>query len=262
MRPKLSYANVVATFALFFALSGSAVYAADKIKIYSNDIVGGAISTRKIAREAIRTGKIAPQAVNRSRIAHGAVGPFQLDNLSVVAGKIAPGAVGGAELADGSVTRPKLAADAVGSEQIEDGSVTLADLKDPVGFVAGPHGGAAQVSGGGTSFSYALSDNTWRQRAGEFDVVFGQVDATLQAGESGQCGVEMRIYMNGEEAGGGWMQTESATAEQLTTGLGGDPRINFDHAQDQEITIKVTSHGDCVGDSRIESTRMRILGIG
>lgn len=241
MRPKLSYANVVATLALFFALTGSAVYAASDFKVYSNDIVGGAIGTRKIAREAIRTGKIAPGAVNRSRIAHGAVGPFQLEN--------------------GAVSRVKIADGAVGSGQIEDGSVTLADLQDPVGFVASPHGGAAKVGGGGASFEYALDDNRWRQRAGEFDVVFGQVDLTLRAGEH-SCGVEMRIYMNGEEAGGGWVETESSTPEHLTTGLGGDPRINFDSAQDQEVAIRVTSHGDCEGGSKIESTRMRILGIG
>jgi len=230
MQSKLTYSNVVATIALFFALTGGAAYAAGKLKIQSGDI----------ASRAVKAGKIAPRAVK--------------------SGKIALGAVGTDQLVDGAVTRPKIATGAVGSAQVQDGSIELTDLKDPVGFVASPVGGAISVADAGT-LSYPLSNATWLQRAGEFDVIFGQVEATLQAVDGGTCAVEVRLNLNGRQAGGSYLQTSSSTPEHIVTGLGGDPRINFDEPTFQELTMTLSSNG-CQEGSSIDRTRARILGIG
>lgn len=230
LRDKLTYANVVATLALFFAMTGSAVYAADHLKVKSANI----------AARAVKAGKIAPKAVKRNKIASGAVGSEQL--------------------ADGAVTRSKVAVGAIGAGQIEDSSIELADLRHPVGFVASPVGGTAAVSGG-SDFPYPLSDNAWNARAGQFDVVFGQVDATLTAVEGDQCNVWIRLYVNGSEIGGGQLQSNSATPQHITAGLGGEPRINFDGPTHQTLTATLNSHG-CAGGTEVERTRIRILGIG
>jgi len=230
VRPKLTYANVVATLALFFAMTGGAVYAADSFKVKS----------RQIAARAVKSGKIAPKAVKR--------------------GKIAPGAVGSDQLAGGAVTRGKIGSGAVGTTEIEDGSIGRADLAEPVGFVADATGGSASlvdVQGE----PYALSGGSWVAAAGEFDVIFGQVKATLQATEGNQCNVELRLYANGREAGGAWMQSGSGTPEEVVTGVAGEPRINFEAATPQTLTAKLTSY-NCAAGSQIAQTRIRVLGIG
>ncbi len=71
MREKLTYANVVATLALFLALSGGAVYAASKI--HSNDIAKKAVKSRNIAKGAVKRTKIANGAVNSAKVADGSL---------------------------------------------------------------------------------------------------------------------------------------------------------------------------------------------
>ncbi len=239
LRSKLTYANVVATLALFFALSGS-VYAANQLKVRSGNI----------AARAVKAGKIAPGAVKRGKLAPGAVGSDQIAEGAVIRGKIAPGAVGRAQIGDG----------AVGGGQIEDKSIEPADMKEPVGFVAGASGGSASVEGA-TGEPYPLQGGAWVARAGEFDVVFGQIEATLQAGQNGNCGVEVHLYVNGQQAGGAWLESGSSAPESVKTGIGGEPRINFESPTEQTLTVSLTSY-NCAPGSRVDSARIRVLGIG
>jgi hypothetical protein len=60
-RPRLTYANVVSTLALFLALGGSAAYAAGKIQ--SGDIAPGAVHNSNVFKRAITSGKLAVGAV-------------------------------------------------------------------------------------------------------------------------------------------------------------------------------------------------------
>ncbi len=62
-RFKLTYANVVATIALFMALGGVSYAAA----VLPKDSVG----TEQIRREAVRTGKLADEAVTAAKLGHG-----------------------------------------------------------------------------------------------------------------------------------------------------------------------------------------------
>lgn len=108
MKPKLTYANVVATLALFAALSTGGAYAANKFRL-PNKSVGqpqlrpGAIVANKIRKNAITTPKIKAKAVKQGKIA----------NSSITAAKMTLGAIGNSSLQDGSVTNSKLGPEAV-----------------------------------------------------------------------------------------------------------------------------------------------------
>ena len=98
LRPRLTYANVVATLALFLALGGGAVWAAQKIT--SKQIGKGAVKTKNLAKGAVKNKNLAKNAVKAKNLAKGAV----------TSAKLADGAVSNTKLADGSVNFAKLAA--------------------------------------------------------------------------------------------------------------------------------------------------------
>jgi hypothetical protein len=139
IRQHLSYANIVATLALFLVLSGGAAFAVTR-KVGSKELQAGAVTAAKIKKGAVGEGKLADGAVSGAKLATGAVTAPKLAAGSVGAGQLADGAVASAKLADGSVSAPKLADDSVSAPKLADGavtnpklapdSVTGADVKD------------------------------------------------------------------------------------------------------------------------------------
>jgi hypothetical protein len=71
VRQRLTYANVVATLALFLALSGGVVWAAGKIG--GGRLKPNSISAGKIRRNAVTAVKIRPNAVTATKVKAGAV---------------------------------------------------------------------------------------------------------------------------------------------------------------------------------------------
>jgi hypothetical protein len=71
VRKRLTYANVIATLALFLALSGGVVWAAGKIG--TNRLKAGAVTAGKIKRNAVIASKIQTNAVTGTKIKNGAV---------------------------------------------------------------------------------------------------------------------------------------------------------------------------------------------
>lgn len=71
VRQRLTYANVVATLALFLALGGGAVWAAGKIG--SKGLKANAVTAGKIKRNAVTNAKIRGNAVTTAKIKNGAV---------------------------------------------------------------------------------------------------------------------------------------------------------------------------------------------
>jgi hypothetical protein len=114
---RITYANVMATFAVFVALGGTAFAAAT---IGTRDIQNGAVTTPKVRDGAMTAAKLAGGAVSTPKIRNGAA----------TTPKIANGAVTTAKLADAAVTAAKLAPGAVTAEAIRDGAVGTADLAD------------------------------------------------------------------------------------------------------------------------------------
>ena len=144
----LTYANVVATIALFLALGTSGAYAVNEwtgknIKngtitnvdvkngtISAADVKNGTLSGADIKDGTIAGEEMAPGAVTREKVAAAAVGSQEVENGTITGDDIKDGTIAGEEMAPGAVTREKVAAAAVGSQEVENGTITGDDIKD------------------------------------------------------------------------------------------------------------------------------------
>lgn len=90
LRGKLTYANVMATIAVFIALGGGA-YAAKQLpknSVGSPQIRKNAVKTGDIARNAIRVGKLGPEAAKAGKIAKNAITTNRLRDNAVIGAKV------------------------------------------------------------------------------------------------------------------------------------------------------------------------------
>src|SRR5256885_865971 len=110
LRPRLSYANVVSTIALVFALGGGAVYAAGKI------------GSSQIAKNAIHSRQIKNRQVKRQDIAGGAIN----------SGKVSNDSLSGKDIKESTLGEVPLATDARTVNQISE-RVVRASQPDPTG---------------------------------------------------------------------------------------------------------------------------------
>ncbi len=138
-RLRLTYANVIASLALFVALGGSAVAAGlAKNSVGPNQLKQGAVTAAKIKKQAVTSGKIAPKAVTAGKLGPNAVLPGNLGAGIISTDKIAASAVTAEKIknnvvttnkiTNNSVTTQKLAAGAVGTSNLAEGSVTGAKI--------------------------------------------------------------------------------------------------------------------------------------
>jgi hypothetical protein len=133
IRGKLTYANVVATIALFLAVGGASAMAASQLaknSVGAKQLKSNSVTAAKIKAGAVTSPKVAAGAIGAAQLASGAVGTSALGNGAVTDGKLADGAVSTAKLLDGSVTAGKLAAGSVSAGKLGDGSVTTAKIPD------------------------------------------------------------------------------------------------------------------------------------
>jgi hypothetical protein len=117
---RLSYANVVATIALFLALGGGAYALSGRNTVRSDDIVNGQVKSSDIGGSQVKKGNLAASAVTGGKVA--------ADTL--FSGDIGSGAIGSAEVADGAIGAPDLGANSVGSGAVADNSITGADVNE------------------------------------------------------------------------------------------------------------------------------------
>jgi len=138
-RPRLTYANVIASLALFVALGGSAVAAGlAKNSVGPNQLKKGAVTAAKIRKQAVTSGKIMSKAVVAGKLGPNAVLPGNLGAGIISTDKIAASAVTAEKiknnivttnkLNNNAVTTQKLAAGAVGTNNLAEGSVTGAKI--------------------------------------------------------------------------------------------------------------------------------------
>lgn len=124
-RPKLTYANVIATIALFIALGGAAVAAGlPKNSVGTKQLKRGAVNTADLRRGAVKAGKIARRAVVAGKLGSNAVLPGNILNGAVTSAKIGNGAVLARSIKNGVVTTNKLSNDAVTTPKMANGAVT------------------------------------------------------------------------------------------------------------------------------------------
>jgi hypothetical protein len=95
VKPKLSYANVMSTLAVFLALGGGGFAIAAALE--KNSVGSRQVKKDSLTRKDLKNGK--------------AVGSEEVIDESLGAGDLAPGAVGSAEVADGSLQPADLAPD-------------------------------------------------------------------------------------------------------------------------------------------------------
>ncbi|OJU84577.1 MAG: hypothetical protein BGO11_10980 [Solirubrobacterales bacterium 70-9] len=130
-RPRLTYANVIASLALFVALGGSAVAAGlAKNSVGPNQLKKGAVKAQKIAKQAVTSGKIAPRAVTAGKLGPNAVLPGNLGAGIIDASKISAGAVTAEKIKNNVVTGPKITNGAVTSQKIAQNGVATSNLSE------------------------------------------------------------------------------------------------------------------------------------
>ncbi|MGE0065783.1 MAG: hypothetical protein AB7F97_09090 [Solirubrobacterales bacterium] len=237
-KPRLSYANVVATLALVIAVGGGSAYAANKIT--AKDIAPGAVTTKKVNKRAIVSGKIAVGAVRGNQIADHAFGSTQ----------IAPRSIQPASLAD----------NALSSAQIKPGSIKPESLEVPLAFLASFGGGSAAVPSG-EPVAYALNNATYTQVPEQITVLFGGVQATLAAKPGEFCEVFIEVLQDGQQVGGGGVRTNSETPVALEGSVGATPQVGF-AIRSHTLTARIGSNGQCTAGSQVNSTLFRVLSFG
>ena len=95
LRSKLTYANVMATIAIFFVLTGIgfAVAKLPRKSVGNKQLKNNAVTSKKIHKDAVNAPKIKTGAVGRSEIASGAVSTSEISNQAVTRNKIADSAI-------------------------------------------------------------------------------------------------------------------------------------------------------------------------
>jgi hypothetical protein len=137
-RPKLNYANVIATVALFVALGGAAVAAGlPKGSVGPKQLKRGAVTPAALRKGAVTSGKLAPKAVTAGKLGANAVLPGNLGNGIISTAKLADSAVIASKIKNSVVTTNKLNNEAVTTAKLGKESVTLAKLGPEVAPLLG-----------------------------------------------------------------------------------------------------------------------------
>lgn len=214
MKPRLSYANVVSTLALFIALTGASAFAASKL---ANKSVGepqlrpGAVTADKIRTNAVTAPKIKAAAVKQGKLADGSVSAAKLTLNSVTGGSLAASSVTGEKIAPDAVTGDKVAESTL--TQVPSAAkadfATAAESANPVAFAhvnkdatLDPNlsKGIASVSPGSLSGIYCIEVSGFNPRGVQLTPQFeggGVVSIFAKVGGTADCPapkVEVQTY--------------------------------------------------------------------
>lgn len=174
IRARLTYANVMATFAAFMVLTGIgyAVAALPKKSVGPKQLKNGAVRSRKIKRNAVNASKIRRGAVGRSELANGAVGRGKISNRAVITKK----------LADGAVTRAKVSDDAIPFlGTLRSGQ----ELRGSFNFGGEDDGIPGVLAHSGYTFQFPLTNPPAAPAANVIDVANGEAPTAACGGLSG-----------------------------------------------------------------------------
>lgn len=130
IRKRTTYANVVATLALFLALGGAAVAATQlpRNSVGPGQLKRGAVTAAKLRKQAVTSAKLAPGAVIAGKLGPNSVTPGNIGNGAVTTAKLGEGSVIAKSIKNGVVTTNKLNKEAVTTEKLGNESVSAAKL--------------------------------------------------------------------------------------------------------------------------------------
>jgi hypothetical protein len=172
VRGRVSYANVMATVAVFIALGGGA-YAALNLpagSVTSKEIARNAVRAKQIAKRAVRKKEVARNAIRSRKIKDGRVKTFDLADAAITSPKLADDSVVSSKLAASSVTTPKLADESVTPPKL--GTVDYARVEDAGTTSSGastelsPPGPELDLTLGANVFATVLAQTTMTAAGG------------------------------------------------------------------------------------------------
>jgi hypothetical protein len=123
IRRSLSFSNVVALMALFFALGGSA-YAVAAAKIDGTQIAPASIPGNRLQAKAVGTNQLKPSSIGNAQLKGNAVATKQLQSGAVTGGKIKAGSIGASQIQSGSITGTQVKSGSLGATQINQTTLT------------------------------------------------------------------------------------------------------------------------------------------
>jgi hypothetical protein len=123
IRRSLTFSNVVALMALFFALGGSA-YAVAAGKIDGTQIQAGSIPGNRLQAKAVGTNQIKPSSIGNAQLKGNAVATKQLQSGAVTGAKIKAGTIGASQIQSGSITGTQVKSGSLGATQINQTTLT------------------------------------------------------------------------------------------------------------------------------------------
>ena len=175
LRSRLSYANVMATVAVFMVLTGIgfAVAALPRKSVGTKQLKNGAVRSKKLHKNSVNASKIRKGAVGRSELANGAVGTGKISNSAVITKKIA----------DGAVTRAKVSDDAIPFLGTLRPGQELRGSFDVGGDDA--NGSGSATAHGGATFQFPLTNQPSASSANVIDIAAGQPTTANCGGLSG-----------------------------------------------------------------------------
>lgn len=103
LRSALTYSNVVATVALFLAVSGGVVYAASTLgrnSVKSKNIAAHAVKNRNLAKNAVKNGNLAANAVTTAKVKKEAITGAKVKAGTLTRTNLAPGTLSGLQILD------------------------------------------------------------------------------------------------------------------------------------------------------------------
>jgi hypothetical protein len=103
LRSMLTYANVIATVALFLALGGGAVWAANNLaknSVKSQDIAANAVKSRNLAANAVKSRNLAAKAVKGKHLAANSVSGVKVKKEALTRSKLKAGTLAGLQVAE------------------------------------------------------------------------------------------------------------------------------------------------------------------
>ena len=214
MRRHLTYANVVATMALFLALTGGVVFAASKIG--SSDLAKRAVKTQNIAANAVKSPQIKNNAVNSGDIRDQNITGEDIADTTIETANLKDGAVKGGKVGDESVTGADLQDGTIGPNDL---AVTSGQTMR--GVIGGSFSGDAAPNTAYASFPIPIPAGLTNADISVNGAGFADEDAACVGSQAAPTapGGKVCVYVNSS--------INASAAEGVIIGNGATTRFGF-----------------------------------